>query len=238
MPSKSVTLEEACCPKASEWRKDPRFHSLPGISDPPSCWVSSHLSVSLTLSERPGPLPSPATRHSARHSGLRGDWLAPTPDLRLPSQSLALPLIGSVPLSLCASFLIGAFLSISQVSSISLSLSVSVSPPWFLIVFLSPSTALSVSLHLCLSPSLSLPSSDGGWVRVGPGQPGQGAGRRGEQYPIHAGLRCHGNAPAPPSPPQPRVPRGCHGYVRRVPASPRALGWPRPAGGAQLQPLP
>lgn len=126
------------------------FRSLPGVSDPPSCWVSSRLSISDFGS--PGPPPSPVTRRSARHSGLRGYWLAPTPDLRLPSQFPALPLTGSVPLPLCGSFLIGAFLSISQVSSISLSLSVSVSPPWFLSVFLSPSTALSASLHLCLFP--------------------------------------------------------------------------------------
>lgn len=221
-----------------EWRKDPRFHSLPGISDPPSCWVSIAGSPPISqFSDFVWETWSPAEscyQHSARHSGLRGYWLAPTSDLCLPSQSLALPLIGSVPLSLCGSFLIGAFLSISQVSSISLSLSLCLCFSPLVPKCLSLPICSSVCLHLCLS----LPSSDGGWVRVGPGQPGQGAGRLGEQYPIHAGLRCHGNAPVPPSPPRPRVPRGCHGYVRRVPASPRALGRPRPAGGAQLQPLP
>lgn len=67
-------------------------------------------------------------------------------------------------------------------------------------------------------------------------------GRRDEQCPIHAARRRHGNAPAPPSPRGPRVPRGCHGYVRRVPApraaAPRALEGAGPAGGARPQPRP
>ncbi|KAM7241840.1 hypothetical protein CapIbe_006311 [Capra ibex] len=55
-----------------------------------------------------------------------------------------------------------------------------------------PMASLSVSPHLCLSQSLP--------ARVGPGGSGTARpGRRGEQCPIHAARRRHGNAPAPPS---------------------------------------
>lgn len=186
-----------------EWGKDPQSTGsvLFLVSLTLHLAGSPPVSVSLTLSGSPGPLPSPVTRRGARHSGLRGYWLALTPDLRLPSQFPALPLIGSVPLPLGGSFLIGAFLSISPVSSISLSLSVSVSPPWFLSVFLSPSTALSVSLHLCRSPSLCLPSSaaDGsGWVQDSQAR-ALGAGANNTPFTRPSGAM----ATRPPRPPRP-----------------------------------
>lgn len=179
-------------------------------------------------------------------------WSCPVSHPR-PSSSISVPGSASpwfCP-SVCPSSLVHFSPSPRSLPSFCLSLSLSLS--WLLSVFLSPSTALSVSPHLLslpvssLSifvspPPLSLSFSAG---RVGSGGSGTarpGARRPGEQCPIHAALRCHGNALAPPSPPLQRVPRGCHGYVRRVPAprvaSPRALGRARPAGGARLQPLP
>lgn len=117
----------------------------------------------------------------------------------------------SLGLLLCPSFLACAFLSISQVSAISVSRAVS--PPC-LRSLLSPTcssvrlptSCLSlppISPHLCLSPPRprSLPA------RVGPGGSRTAwPGRRDEQCPIHAARRRHGNAPAPPSP---RAGRAC-----------------------------
>lgn len=173
------------------------------------------------------------------------------PSLRLPSRSPPLPLRGPLPLSvlprLCTSF------HLAGLSRSSLCLSASVSPSSLLSVFLFPSTALgsvclslplvspclSISLHLCLSPP-RLPVSAGpggsGWVLDSPAR----APRR--TMPHSRGPSAPWQRARPALPARgPRVPRGCHGYVRRVPvpraSAPRALEGTRPAGGARPQPL-
>lgn len=173
-------------------------------------WVSSYLSASLTLSWGPGPLPSPIVKHSARRSRLRGCWLSgpalsPILALRLPSPFPPLPLLGSVPLNVFPHWCISLHLtSLSHFS---------VSPSWLLSVFLSPSTTLSlpslvppslVSLHLCLSLSLSLlVSPDPGWVRVGPGQPGLGAAAANNAPFTRPFGAMATRPPRPPRPPRP-----------------------------------
>lgn len=136
----------------------------------------------------------------------------------------------------------------SRRSLSSLCLSAAVSTPCLLSVFshlrlcLSlPTSCLSLSFHL--SPSLSSPPC----LRVSAGPGGSGwvldslarAPRR--TMPHSRGPSAPWQRARPALPARgPRVPRGCHGYVRRVPApraaAPRALGGAGPAGGARPQP--
>lgn len=102
------------------------------------------------------------------------------------------------------------------------------------------SPCLSISPHLCLSPP-GLPVSAGpggsGWV------PDSLARAPRRTMPHSRGPSAPWQRARPALPARgPRVPRGCHGYVRRVPApraaAPRALEGAGPAGGARPQPLP
>lgn len=156
----------------------------------------------------------PGTAPGTVGSGTVG-WLVvpflppPSPALRLTSRSPDLPLLGSVPLSVFPRWCISFHLS----GLPHLSFPVSVSPSWLLNVFLSPSTALSVSLHLlsllisvspylCLSPiSVSLRLCPPEWVRVGPGQPGPGAEANNAPFTRPVGAM----ATLPPRPPRARA---------------------------------
>lgn len=106
--------------------------------------------------------------------------------------------------------------------------------------------SLSLSLPICVSPqslclSVSARLSGSGWVQDSPAR----APRR--TMPHSRGLSAPWQRSRPALPVRgPQAPRGCHGYVRRVPipraaapraAVPRALGGARPAGGAWSQPL-
>lgn len=207
---------EACFPKGTGgrtggWGQRPSRHSLqslPGISEPVSLGlsmaVSSYLSESLTLvilvlclvrllGTAPGTV----------GSGTVG-WLV-QPCLPPPSPSSYITIPISASPWLCPSFLFGAFLSISQVSSTCLSPSLSLLgfemsffPIYSFVSLHLLSLPISVSPYLCLSPiSVSLGLCPPKWVRVGPGQPGPGAEENNAPFTRPVGAM----ATRPPRPP-------------------------------------
>lgn len=212
--------------------------------------VSSYLSESLTLSGGSGPLPGPIARHSTRHSGLWHCWLA-GPALSPTSQPFVLHHDPHICLSLALSVFPLWYVSLHLSGLFHLSFPVSVSPSRLRNAFLShlqlclslSSSCLSLSLSLpifasppSLSLSVSARLSGSGWVQDSPAR----APRR--TMPHSRGPSAPWQRARPALPVRgPRAPRGCHGYVRRVPApraaAPRALGGARPAGGAGPQPL-
>lgn len=160
---------------------------------------------------------------------LCGYWLAGPVSHSSPSSSISIS--DSASLWPFPSVLPYLCVSLAGLSHLSFSISVSLSAS----KCLCPSTALSLSIS-CLSPSLSLPVSAGS----------SGSGRV-RDSPARAPLRTMPHSRGQPAPWQrarparpacgPLVPRGCHGYVRRVPA-PRAREGAGPAGGARRYPLP